>query len=77
LKTERIPATGTCAIETATAVMIASMAEIAPMITVSGATPATPKKTTDGTPSRFLASARPTISGSTGCFCAIISLPAQ
>src|SRR3954447_8007695 len=39
------------------------MVEIAPRMTVSGAAPATPKNTTDGTPSRLLASPRATMSG--------------
>src|SRR5687768_8798338 len=35
-------------------------------MTVNGAAPATPKNTTDGTPSRFRASARETMSGPAG-----------
>jgi hypothetical protein len=54
------------------------MVEIAPMITVSGAAPATPKKTTDGTPSRFLASAREMMSNSAASSArGINSLPAH
>jgi hypothetical protein len=45
------------------------------MITVSGAAPATPKNTTDGTPSRFLASARSIMSGAAGSCCVINILP--
>src|SRR3712207_8745806 len=37
-------------------------------MTVSGAAPATPKNTTEGTPSRFWAKARDTMSGPAGSF---------
>ena len=54
-----------------------SVASLAETVTVSGAAPATPKKTTDGTPSRLRASALEMMSGSAGSLRAINSLPAH
>ena len=52
------------------------MVVTAPRMTVSGAAPATPKNTTDGTPSRLRASARDTMSGPAGSGRAINGLQA-